>query len=52
MPRLMKYLNINTEIYAAPSLSIVEVAVEMGFEASLPGVGVAPWEEEEGGLEL
>ena len=39
-------------VYTAPEVSIYSVEAERGFEASLPGVTINPWEREEDSLEF
>ncbi len=43
---------INGGEYATPSIDIYEVRVEAGFEASMPGVTINPWESEGDKLEF
>lgn len=38
--------------YAAPEMQLCSIKVEAGFEASMPGVTIDPWEREEGTLEF
>lgn len=38
--------------YTAPELDVCSVKVESGFEASMPGVTINPWEREDGTLEF
>lgn len=38
--------------YNAPSITLCEVKVEAGFEASLPGVTISPWESDDDSLEF
>ena len=38
--------------YAAPEVDICTVKVESGFEASLPGVTLNPWESDNDTLEF
>ena len=51
---IMKNLtaNFNGVDYTAPAIKSIEVVAERGFEASMPGVNIAPWETEEGTLEF
>lgn len=44
--------NTMTEIkgYEAPNFDVVLAAVERGFEASMPGVTINPWESEDDSL--
>ena len=52
----MSKLTINTisseGIYFAPSIDLCEVKVEAGFEASMPGVTINPWESDDDSLIL
>lgn len=38
--------------YEAPNFDVVLAAVERGFEASMPGVKINPWESEDDSLEF
>ena len=38
--------------YCTPSIDVVEVAAEAGFEASLPGVSISAWESDNDSLDL
>lgn len=44
--------NTMTEIkgYEAPNFDVVLAVVERGFEASMPGVTINPWESEDDSL--
>ncbi|MBO7282504.1 MAG: hypothetical protein J6U73_03755 [Alistipes sp.] len=44
--------NTMTEVmgYEAPNFDVVLAVVERGFEASLPGVSINPWESEDDSL--
>ena len=46
--------NTMTEVkgYEAPNFDVVLAAVERGFEASLPGVSINPWESDGDSLEF
>lgn len=46
--------NIMTEVkgYEAPNFDVVLAVVERGFEASMPGVSINPWEREDDSLEF
>lgn len=46
--------NTMTEIkgYEAPNFDVVLAVVERGFEASMPGVTINPWESEDDSLEF
>lgn len=46
--------NTMTEIkgYEAPNFDVVLAVVERGFEASMPGVTITPWESEDDSLEF
>ena len=46
--------NTMTEIkgYEAPNFDVVLAAVERGFEVSMPGVTINPWESEDDSLEF
>lgn len=46
--------NTMTEImgYEAPNFDVVETVVERGFEASLPGASINPWESDDDSLEF
>ena len=46
--------NTMTEIkgYEAPNFDVVLAVVERGFEASMPGVSINPWEREDDSLEF
>jgi hypothetical protein len=48
----MKTTNNNAESYKAPSIEIHAVKVEAGFEASVPGVTINPWESDNDSLIL
>ena len=43
--------NSNKE-YVAPELELISVVVEKGFEASVPGVTIDPWESDDDSLEF
>ena len=38
--------------YTTPEVEVCSVVVERGFEASMPGVTINPWEREEDSLEF
>lgn len=38
--------------YTAPAMEVCLVVAERGFEASMPGVTINPWEREEDTLEF
>lgn len=38
--------------YNTPLITLYEVKVEAGFEASLPGTEIAPWESDNDSLEF
>ena len=38
--------------YTTPEVNVCMVKAERGFEASMPGVTINPWEREEGTLEF
>jgi hypothetical protein len=38
--------------YEAPNFDVVLAVVERGFEASMPGVKINPWESEDDSLEF
>lgn len=44
--------NTMTEVmgYEAPNFDVVLAVVERGFEASMPGVSINPWESEDDSL--
>lgn len=42
----MKHTKSMQEGYVAPAVSLLDVAVEAGFEASMPGVSVKAWEND------
>ena len=46
--------NTMTEVmgYEAPNFDVVLAVVERGFEASLPGVSINPWESDGDSLEF
>ena len=44
--------NVKEAVYSAPSIEALEVVAERGFEASMPGVVISPWETEDGELEF
>ena len=48
----MKKMNNEAEGYKAPSIEIHAVKVEAGFEASVPGVTINPWESDNDSLIL
>lgn len=52
----MSKLIYNSEIkgggYNTPSIDVVEVATEAGFQDSLPSVSITPWESDNDSLEL
>ena len=52
----MSSLTINSTIakaaYTTPSIDLYEVKVEAGFEASMPGVTINPWESDDDSLIL
>lgn len=52
MKKLTHNLNIKEGFYNTPSVDIVEVVAERGFEASIPGVSISPWESDNDSLEL
>ena len=44
----MKYTkNLKAVAYTTPEVNVCSVMVESGFEASMPGVTINPWEREE-----
>lgn len=52
---MKKFINnqiFNEGAYVAPSIEIYAVHVEAGFEASLPGVTINPWESDDDTLEF
>ena len=38
--------------YAAPEMQLCSIKVEAGFEASMPGVTINPWESEGDSLQF
>ena len=38
--------------YVAPEVEVISAVVEHGFSASLPGVTINPWEEDDDSLEF
>jgi hypothetical protein len=38
--------NLKKAVYTTPKVAICSVAVEAGFQASMPGVTIKPWEPE------
>ena len=38
--------------YTAPKMTVCSVKVESGFEASMPGVSINPWESEGDSLQF
>ena len=52
MKKLINNQNFNEGAYAAPSIEIHAVSVEAGFEASMPGVTINPWESDDDTLEF
>ena len=38
--------------YTAPEVEVCSVKAERGFEASMPGVTINPWEREEDSLQF
>ena len=46
--------NTMTEVmgYEAPNFDVVLAVVERGFEASMPGVTINPWESDDDSLEF
>lgn len=52
MSKLINKSKIKGGGYATPSIDIYSVKVEAGFEASLPGVTISPWESDNDSLEL
>lgn len=47
-----KTKNLRGGEYAAPAMEVCLVVAERGFEASMPGVTINPWEREEDTLEF
>ena len=52
MSKLTNNTIIGGGIYTAPSIDLYEVKVEAGFEASMPGVTINPWESDDDSLIL
>lgn len=44
--------NVKGEGYSTPSIKAIDVIAERGFEASMSGVTISPWETEDGELEF
>ena len=50
---IMKHTaNFQDAVYSAPQVDVCSVKVESGFEASMPGVTINPWESEGDSLEF
>ena len=43
---------VRVDGYSTPSIDLYEVKVEAGFEASMPGVTINPWESDDDSLIL
>ena len=52
MKKSINNKSINEGAYATPSIEIYAVRVEAGFEASMPGVTINPWESDDDTLEF
>lgn len=52
MINLTHLSTIKGGLYSKPSVYIVDVATERGFEASIPGVSISPWESDKDSIEL
>ena len=46
----MKKTTLN--IYTAPRVEVCSAVVESGYQASMPGVTIKPWESEEDSLQF
>ena len=49
---MKKTKNTFRESYAAPEMEVCSVKAEAGFEASMPGVTIKPWESDDDSLEF
>lgn len=52
MNKLTINASINERGYNAPSVDIQNVEVERGFEVSMPGITVTPWESDNDSITL
>ena len=48
----MKHTNNVKGAYTTPEMDVCSVKVESGFEASMPGVTINPWESDNDTLEF
>jgi hypothetical protein len=49
--KIMKHTTIDGA-YTAPEMNVCSVNVESGYQASMPGVTIKPWEGEEDSLQF
>ncbi len=52
MSKLINKSDIKGGGYDSPSIDICNVKVEAGFESSLQGITISPWESDNDSLEL
>ncbi len=52
MNKIVCHSIAKTEEYHAPMIIYCSVYAEMGFQASLPNISIAPWESDDDSLEF